>query len=238
MADGVKDIKKLAAFSMLLFPILWSCSWTYRLNPSIGERHTIRAADKVAIYREPTLKGVPFYLEKPEEFVITEYLCSEGRFSCNIDSFLTQGIDVFFFKVRFKSGESGYIKYIDIVDKADFIESEYEAMLAPRYYKNVDFDSVWNAVIDTLDENGYVIAIMRKEEGYIATQMQSSSHSRNKVSIRLYKENNAVKVKVSIYGEEKRGDEKNPYWVETGTGGYSEQGILDEIEKRLFHNHK
>lgn len=234
MADGCKDIKKLAAFLMLLFPILWSCSWTYRLNPSIGERHTIRAADKVAIYREPSSKGEPFYLEKPEEFVITEYLCSEGRFSCNIDAFLIKGVDAFFFKVRFKSGESGYIKYIDIiVDKADFIESEYEAMLAPRYYKNVDFDSVWNAAIDTIDSMGYVIAIMKKEEGYIATQMQVSSHSRNRVSIRLYREKNAVKVDVSTYGEEKRGDKENPYWVETGTSGYSEQWILNKIEKRL-----
>lgn len=244
MACCLRHMIKLAPFYMFLLLALWSCGWVYRVHPFFdseysyyGKSYIVRVSEKVTIYKEPSVRGEPLRLEKPEEFAPEEIVCSEGRFFCNIDLFFIKGEDVFFFKVRFESGEIGYIKYNDFeYDWPDYFQSDRADRSAPRHYKNVDFDSVWDAAIDTLNEQGYVIAIMRKEEGYIATQMKNSLwYWRNKLGIRLYRENDAVKVRVVIYAEKLSGydDKKNPYWIETGTIGIPGQRILDEIGERL-----
>ncbi len=107
----------------------------------------------------------------------------------------------------------------------------------PRLF-NADYDRVWDAVVDTLDERGFVIKHMRKEEGYIATELKRDNGYRIKVSVRLVSANDAVNVTVSDYSESSKVyDERNNrllhFWQENGPSGEYQQRMLDEIEAKL-----
>jgi hypothetical protein len=113
----------------------------------------------------------------------------------------------------------------------DYIPNE------PQYYR-ADFDRVWNAAIYTLDDLGYVIIQMRKEDGYISTDIKDHGRWRNKIRIRLSSENNLVKVTINGYYEDLKETTRSDgtilnYWVERKGTGSLEQMIKDEIASRL-----
>lgn len=113
------------------------------------------------------------------------------------------------------------------------------------------FDTVWNAALDSLDELGFVIAQMKKEDGYITTQEKEVPEKiyargneefstvikeRVKVSIRLSQSDDSVKVTVNSYVERLLKDNMTPkmkYWAERTSNGLLESRIKNKIAAKL-----
>lgn len=102
----------------------------------------------------------------------------------------------------------------------------------PRVFR-ADYNTVWNAVLDTIDDNGYVIIQMSKEDGYITTAMKESGYSKRKLSIRFLRTGDGVSVTINDYSEMLSTTSKTPYWRETGPHGWYQQVLLDEVSSRL-----
>jgi uncharacterized lipoprotein len=66
----------------------------------------------------------------------------------------------------------------------------------PDYYKT-DYDRVWNAAVDTLDELGFVILHMKKDEGYVSTDKRELYDVREKVSIRISRMDKLFRVTIN-----------------------------------------
>lgn len=243
-------MKKLAALYLLLSLSLSSCSWTipyFALKHKKGDTYIVWDPDKVPIYKEPISKSEPFYLTSREAFIIEDLSCSDYRFSCNLDLLFIMSEDndpgegVMFYKIRFESGEYGYIKMKDF-DRSDgdILDAESAVRVArrePALYKNADFDSIWNATLNTLEGLGYVIEAMSKEEGHITTKMRTQKNKdKDKVSIRLSQVNDSVKVAVTsfrLYFKEVNKETGFGYWYKKDTDGYLEQQIKEMIDSRL-----
>ncbi|MDO8426967.1 MAG: hypothetical protein Q7T24_05580 [Deltaproteobacteria bacterium] len=117
-------------------------------------------------------------------------------------------------------------------------QKSYTPTGVPRLF-NESYDRVWDAVVNTLNERGFVINQMRKEEGYIDTKnRKEGAYSRERISIRLLKRDGGVKVTVSDYPEFAGFSFTNnkpvvSYWKEGEPSGVYQQWILDDIEKKL-----
>lgn len=102
-----------------------------------------------------------------------------------------------------------------------------------------DYDRVWAAALDVLDQRGFVIAQMAKEDGYITTDIkQMGGWLRGKLSLRLVREDGLVRVTVNSYTEELESrdglkDDIIYYWDESGRYRYLEDKVLKEIDSRL-----
>jgi hypothetical protein len=110
--------------------------------------------------------------------------------------------------------------------------------IEPRIYV-AEYGKVWNSALDVLDEEGYVIAQMDKSNGYIATERKEGERYRDKVSLRILDKGEEVTVIVNYYFEEKTtythlstGATSYSWW-ETGSDGYFEKGIQNEIAEKL-----
>jgi hypothetical protein len=66
----------------------------------------------------------------------------------------------------------------------------------PRVFY-ADYDRVWGAAIDTLDELGFVIVQMRKSDGYISTDKRERDNKRVKLSLRFFKDGEGIYVKIT-----------------------------------------
>ncbi|MBI5491995.1 MAG: hypothetical protein HY893_03585 [Deltaproteobacteria bacterium] len=108
----------------------------------------------------------------------------------------------------------------------------------PRLF-NENYDKVWDAVVNTLNERGFVINQMRKEEGYIDTKnRKEGAYNRERISVRLVKMDSEVKVTVQDYEEYAGFSFINnkavvSHWKEGEPSGLYQQRILDDIEKKL-----
>lgn len=129
----------------------------------------------------------------------------------------------------------------------------------PKSYSNVDYNKIWAAAIDTLDESGFTIAQMSKEDGYISTNMLDTTgregisnasygqqhgftavlKERSKISVRIAKESN-ITVKVTATLEHYmssgigalRPDELSN-WKTVESNGLLEKKIQDKIAAKL-----
>ncbi len=234
----IEPVKKSAVVCLLLCLTLSSCAWTLSAGaPFVGERLTVWVPDKVAIYKEPTLKNEPYYLKNREEVVLDAVICSDYRFTCMWDLLSSAGFEkAAFYKVKFKSGEYGYLKSLRYL-----VEAEKAAIMArrePALYKNADFDSIWNAALNTLEELDYVTETMSKEEGYITTEMRTQKNKdKDKVSIRLSHMNDSVMIEVAsfrLYFKEVNKEAGSGFWYEKKADGYLEQRIKETIDSRLL----
>ncbi|MBI5491994.1 MAG: outer membrane protein assembly factor BamC [Deltaproteobacteria bacterium] len=231
---------KNIALSAVLILLLASCSWTVRFNPMVGKRFMIIEPEKVPIYSEPSLKGLTFTLDKPDAFVIETLECPDKPIIwCISRSITIKGAmeTEILYKVRFASGKEGYISDKSSV-WAYIISLDSPEILGTALF-HADYDRVWDAVVDTLDERGFVIKHMRKEEGYITTEVKKDdSNFRIKVSARLVRTNDGVRVSVSEYSQSSQVYGKSngrflTYWQEEAPSGEYRKGILDDIESRL-----
>lgn len=102
----------------------------------------------------------------------------------------------------------------------------------PRYFQ-ADYNRVWNAVLDALDEEGYVIAQMSKADGYVTTDRMESGYNRTKLSVRLVRENDTVKVTINEFTQALDLSSQKPYWKDRPASGGYQQMILDDVGKRL-----
>jgi hypothetical protein len=95
----------------------------------------------------------------------------------------------------------------------------FTGCLTPQYSKPIkppktfyaDYGRVWAAAVDTLDEMGFVIAQMRKSDGYISTDKRERDGERIKVSLRFFKDGEGIYVKITESQELLVGDDKNVY---------------------------
>ncbi len=220
---------------------LFSCSWTLRLNPLIGKRFVVIEPEKVLIYNEPSFKGEPFKLDKPYAFEIEALECADGSPAVYCSSKLAtkEGLkeNSFLYKVKFNSGKEGYISQRYFFPLPEYIIS----LDSPEYLGtalfHADYDSVWEAAIDTLDEKGFVIKQMKKDEGYLLTDFKKDVKYREKISVRLKKEDADIRVTIREYAESlvniAERDKDISYWKEEPASGHYRKMILDEIAAKL-----
>lgn len=120
----------------------------------------------------------------------------------------------------------------------------------PREYK-AGYDAVWRAAIDSLDELGFVIEQMKKEDGYISTDKQVSKDAafgrnpsafarvreeRVKVSLRISWDDGSVRLTVTPYIEQRIQDSMTPklrYWIKAESNGALEEAIKRKIASKL-----
>ena len=246
-------MKKPVALYVLLCLTLSSCSWTIphfslKFGYFEGRTYSVWVPDKVPIYKEPILKSEPFYLATREDFTIEDLSCSDYRFSCNLDIYLTTGHSdfggeaVMFYKIRFKSGGYAYIKAKDFNHSGENIiraeDAVIMARLEPALYKNAGFDSVWSATLNSLEELGYVIEEISKEDGRITTKMRTQKNKdKDKVSIRVFRVNDSAAVEVTssfrLHFHEVNKETGFGYWYKKDADGYLEQQIKETIASRL-----
>ncbi len=241
-------MKNLAAFCLLLSLTLSSCSPLISYTDyHKGQTYTAWVPDKVAIYKEPVLKSEPYHLAKREDFVVEDVICSDYRFSCTWDILssvresLVGGGTVMFYKIRFKSGEYGYIKMNDFLDSGRNILAAEKAVimarLEPLYYKDADPEALWSAAVDALNELGYGIAEANRKEGIIVTGMkEEENRDKSGVSIRFLRADDTVAVSVDSYSLVFRQAGENPragYWHVPARDGHLEQKVKETIASRL-----
>lgn len=105
------------------------------------------------------------------------------------------------------------------------------------WYHHVGYDTVWNAAVDTLDENGFVIVQSDRTRGYISTDKRERNERRIKVSIKIFAEESAILVKIKATGETlskpDKPDKGWPYWVKAADDEILALEILDKIASKL-----
>jgi hypothetical protein len=151
--------------------------------------------------------------------------------------FKSGDVDVAFLKIRLESGKEGYlsIKYLSSLLYANenyIISADSEEYLS-NFLFPADYNKVWNAALDTLDESGFVIMQMDKLDGYISTERKEGIAYRNKISLRLTRERGGVMVRVNVYSEELRGSGEGEYWREIASGGARASMIRDDMASKL-----
>lgn len=128
----------------------------------------------------------------------------------------------------------------------------------PRSY-STDYDKVWNAAIDTLDELGYIPLQMQKDDGFITTERRvfssavygikksatsfqeafakSASGSlpgieveRIKITIRIAKQDGLAVVRVNPYIEHQSGTAP---WKHMESNGHFEKMVQDRLAVKL-----
>lgn len=102
----------------------------------------------------------------------------------------------------------------------------------PRTF-NMAYDMVWDAVLDTVDDNGYVITQMSKTDGYITTGMKESGNWRSKITVRLLRTSEGVRVTINDYSEKLSITGDLRFWRGMGQDGWYQQVLLDEVGSRL-----
>lgn len=239
------DSMKKIALSAVLVLLLASCSWTLQLNPVIGKKYLVIEPEKVLIYNEPSFKGEPFTLDKPETFEVKALECADNAAAISCVSKLTSMEEAeksgLLYKVRFDSGKEGYIsqKYF-YFDTAPIVWLNSPDVLGTALFRD-DYDRVWDAALDTLDEHGFVIKHMRKKDGYITTEMRKQDvYFRIKISVRLARVDDAVRVTVNDYSESAQVyDEVNHrplrFWQGNAPSGEYRREIIIGIEEKLKH---
>ncbi|MEE8575516.1 MAG: hypothetical protein V3T30_08900, partial [Thermodesulfobacteriota bacterium] len=100
----------------------------------IGKTYGLFAPDEVFIHTAPSLDAQRYHFDQAQIFVIEEVVCADGvgKLNCYSDLILSKDdprlAKVAFEKVRFESGEIGYINALYFYPKlSDYIISEKEA---------------------------------------------------------------------------------------------------------------
>lgn len=241
-------MKRWALFTILLV-VLASCGGFKTHNDLIGERYTAVVLEKVAFFDGPSLESKAFFLDRPEEFVIEEVECGEGKKDVicpyERDEFGDpKNFDKIFYKVKFESGKTGYLHaaYIFYSQLSKYLLSPLGYMYFGNTFEiKTDYNTMWQVVINSIDDLGYVIAQMRKEEGYIATQLKDMRTYRSKLSVWISKKGDYIEVTVKAKSEqleENKSDKRDiPYWRET-SGSLYQKNFLDEVRKRFVRLQK
>jgi len=82
--------------------------------------------------------------------------------------------------------------------------AEYRVKVTTRLY-NTDYDKVFNIVVDTIEDNGYVVIIANKQNGVIVTDYQSDEdilqgRGRIKLDFNIRKiDENTTKLRLNIH---------------------------------------
>lgn len=230
----------LAIVTSFLCLVLPSCVWTYQYSPFVGERIKILEPDKVAIHKRPSFDSETFRLEKQEDFVVERLVCVNEQFSCNYWLIEKKpfGRSSLFFKVKFDSGEEGYINFDYFYSSKKYLQNARIVEIVNQVEVAAGYNSVWSAALDTLDEYGYVVRQMSKEDGYISTDKKDVGDSRDKIAIRFFRKDDRVTVKVTPYFERRErfvhvDKSFDYYWRETSSTGVLEQKIINGILSKV-----
>ena len=115
-------------------------------------------------------------------------------------------------------------KYIISADSEEYLSN---------FLFRADYNRVWNAALDALDDSGYVIMQADKLDGYISTGRKENIHSRNKISLRLTRERGGVMVRVNQYFEKLIGSGAGAHWREIPGSVGSARMIRDDMASKL-----
>lgn len=130
--------------------------------------------------------------------------------------------------------------------------------IAPQTY-NADYEKLWNAAIDSVDELGFIPVQMQKNDGFITTEritynaatygiiksatsmteafavsasgaLPGQQIERVRITVRLSKQNEQTVVKVNTHIEHQSGSSP---WVQVDSNGQLEKKIQDKIADRI-----
>jgi len=116
-----------------------------------------------------------------------------------------------------------------------FIESDGLDPGAAEYYRT-DYNNVWKAAVDALDEIGFVIVQADKNGGYISTDRMEKDGDRAKVSLRFFVKDDLVMVKSSSSSERlyvSKADGSSTWLDSPPHGRVMQNEIKREMAKRL-----
>lgn len=129
--------------------------------------------------------------------------------------------------------------------------------ITPVIYQ-INFDRLWRATVDTLDELGFSISHADKNDGYITTEKRNTSRleglanatygqqrmstaltggvdeERTKVSVRITKVESGFEVKIKTFIEHHEVNSGiDPRWVEVETNGKLEAKLQQKIAEKI-----
>lgn len=120
----------------------------------------------------------------------------------------------------------------------------------PQNYK-ADYNRLWTAAVDSIDELGFTAAQMNKDDGYITTSKQEADRvygqmsgvemallmiprERVKITIRLTEDEGSIRVKVTSHIERFNSQSILPNkWSPVESNGTLEKSIYDSIGAKL-----
>ena len=121
----------------------------------------------------------------------------------------------------------------------------------PQNYQ-AEYNKVWNAAVDSIDELGFTAAQLNKEEGYITTSKEETTQvygqmtgpellllmipkERVKITIRLTKEGESIRVNVVSFIERFNSQSILPNkWSQVESNGTLEKEIQEKIKAKLI----
>lgn len=108
-------MKRLALFSVAILLLCASCATGPAKDIRVGKSFGVITAEKVIVHSSPSLQSQGFLSRDLQEFIIEDVTCADGisKASCwtslaGARSF-PQNAAVAFYKVKFKSGEEGFV---------------------------------------------------------------------------------------------------------------------------------
>lgn len=245
-------MKKLI-LSIVLLLISTGCTVTQKFM--IGERFAVVVPERVAFCYEPSLGSKFFVPERPEEFIVEGVECGmfaeekkDDQCLLDLDEYdYPRNADILFYKIRLESGKTGYLhsnyffnsrfsRYLLPLGPKD--QLGYIARRANSFEVKTDYDTMWRVVVDSIDELGYVMAKMNKEDGYMSTNMKNDGDTRNKLSARISRQGEYIEIIVNAKSENLMKTKKYNRWYDNGQWGIYAERLLDKIRLKFFVLHR
>lgn len=226
------------------------CTVTHKIM--IGERFAAVVPEKIIFTIEPSMDSQAFVALKPVEFKIEGVEC--GRDKKNGECLLEldekknlKNADTLFYKVKLANGATGYIigsyffdpklsRYLLPLGPKD--QLAYVARRATAFDIKTDYDTMWQVVVDSIDELGYVSAQMNKEDGYIETYIKNDGDTRSKLSARISRHDEYIGIIVNASSENLLKTKEYNRWYDNGRWGEYALKLLDKIRWKFFVMHR
>ncbi|MBI4950020.1 MAG: hypothetical protein HY955_07750 [Deltaproteobacteria bacterium] len=242
----MKRIILLIAFLLTIA----GCTVTHKMM--IGEKFALVVPEKIAFSKNPSADSETFFVMKPVRFVIEGVECGQGKKDgeCILDldeNDRLKDAKTIFYKIKLENCESGYVVG-DYFFDPDFLK--YFIDIGPRYqigyfarqtnYFEVktSYDRMWRVVRDSIDELGYVLAQMNKEDGYMSTNIKNDGDTRSKLTVWLTKEDEYIEVIVKARSESLFKTPQYKRWEPDAQAFQYKQRLLDKIKWKFFELHR
>lgn len=226
------------------------CTVTHKMM--IDERFALVVPEKVAFSKNPSADSETFFAIKPVRFLIEGVECGHGKKDgeCIVDldeNKRLKNAKTLFYRIKLENGESGYIAgnyffdpdflryFIDIGPK---YQIGYAARVANYFEVKTSYKTMWWVVVDSIDELGYVLAQMKKEDGYMSTHIKNDGDARSKLSVWFSRHGEYVEVIVDARSESLMKTQKYNRWEYDGQALHYEQRLLDKIRWKFFELHR
>ncbi|MBI2412479.1 MAG: outer membrane protein assembly factor BamC [Deltaproteobacteria bacterium] len=244
-------MKKIILLAILLL-ISTGCSITVTHKMMVGEEFALIVPEKIAFSKTPSADGETFFAWKPVSFVIEGVECGQGKKDgeCILDldeNKRLKDVKTVFYKIKLENCIPGYIAgdyFFDPDSLKYFIDigPKYQIGYAARQTNYFDvktsYDRMWRVVRNSIDELGYVMSQMDKEDGYMTTNIKNDGDTRSKLSVWLSKHGEYIEVTVGARSEHLFKTQQYKRWEPDGWAFQYKERLLDKIKWKFFELHR